>query len=103
MEQPASPASTVYVSPDTSCLTDPGYESFSDCMTESEPDTQFTASSSWAVLSAPLPGLVLSLALQELSLALTDDLCFKALYHEILRLSLTDITAEVRPRSSCTV
>ena len=52
---------------------------------------------------APLPGSVLSLALQELSLALTDDLCFKALYHEILRLSLTDITAEVRPRSSCTV
>ena len=82
MEQPASPASSVYVSPDTSCLTDPGYESFSDCMTESEPDTQFTASSIWA---------------------LTDDLCFKALYHEILQLSLTDITAEVRPRSSCTV
>ena len=70
-------------------------------------DMQFTASSSWAVLSAPppapLPGSVLSIALQELSLALTDDLCFKALYHEILRLSLTDITAEVRPRSSCTV
>ena len=107
MEQPASPASSVYVSPDTSCLTDPGYESFSDCMTEGEPDTQFTASNSWAVLSAPppapLPGSVLSIALQELSLALTDDLCFKALYHEILRLSLTDITAEVRPRSSCTV
>ena len=105
---PLSPASTVYVSPNTtySSLPSPDIEKFSDCLLYGE-DMKKTSSrrpstsSSFSVIGKPVKktGHFISVKCSELSFAITDDLCFEDDFQEIIRMTLSNIEVLCRPRT----
>ena len=100
---PASPE-PVFLSPDASFVTVPSAEnSFKTTIEEStEEEDAASACSSYTLLpssSTPTTGAVLSLKVQELSIALTDDLMQFPDMQEVLRLTATEVDVRVQPRT----
>ena len=109
---PASPVSTVYLSPNNSYMTvispvsDINDDSFSKCeINEAHVKTSSrrpSTSSSFSMIAKPLknhPGHIFNIKCKEISIAVTDDLCYEEDFQEILRMTLSNIDVKCRPRT----